>query len=173
MALATSSKMKFVSKPYGARRGLLPMVIAMVGGWTLLTISLAAAGSVLEYDRFFGSMVYLISCGFGLFLLAFTFKWIKDGRERHELFVDGDVVALFTFDPDRGVTSREEMDLKNVTVAEYFTPGDEASMLLKGSNSEMEIPLWSFGARAEEKFVNYLKLRKVNILGVPNNAFIL
>ncbi len=166
------NKLRFVSRPYGKRIGLIPMALAILFSWPIVAISYVIATSELGRYKVWGSVSLLLVGLFAVYILFLTLRLIKESRFQHELTIEGDHVSLIIFDQRDGAVRRQQVSLKDVISAEYFEPRDTSSLLLKGNGQALEIPLWSFGPESEKKIIDRVRAMGVKIVGIPNDLVI-
>lgn len=165
--VATTSKMKFYSRPSQRRIALVPMSFMMVFAWVLLAVDFGAAIFAVRHFDFLGALMLLAVFGLAVYLVLLTRRWVKSGSLKHELTIDGKNVRLNTFDPATQKSTNREMSLKDVIEAEYYEPKDTSILLLRSRSRIMDIPLWSFGPAAERKIVDYVQSCGIKIVGIP------
>jgi len=169
MATAIQNKMRFVSRPYQKKMGLIATAVAVLFSWPIVAISYVIASSELGRYKIWGPISLLLVGAFATYILILTYRLIRESRCQYELTIEGDRVSLTTIDQQDGSANRQQVSLSKVISAEYFEPRDSSSLLLKGDGTALEIPLWSFGPESESKIVAYVRALGVNIVGIPND----
>lgn len=172
MTTVTSQKLRFFSRPYRRRIGLIPMTIAMVLAWTLVAVYFVFATSVLQQFALWGSLMLFTLLALGAWLIYISYCWVKDSQQQHELSIDGALVTLATYDAQTKKQAVRQISLDEVISAEYYEPKDTASLLLRSHRQSLDIPLWSFGPDVEKRVVEYVALRGIEIIGIPNDVVI-
>jgi hypothetical protein len=167
MTSMTAQKLRFISRPFDRRVALIPLSIAMVIAWAMVPISFWISVAII-FSSPWGFLSALVVAAFAGYLTFLTLGWIRDSQMSFELFIDGDLFKLSSY--DQGLKRRVDrsISLRDVETAEYYEPRDVASLLLCGHNKSLAIPLWSFGPEVETTVINYVKDNGVKVVGIPN-----
>lgn len=172
MVTLTQQPMRFFSRPYQQRIGLIPTTISIVLGWVIIALGFISACYALQYYRLTGALMMLTVFSLGFLMTYVTHRLISESQEEHELYIDGNLVSLSRLNKDDRTRIKQEVSLSEVSSAEYYPAADTSNMVLHGKTTDLEIPLWSFGPKAEEKIVQYIKAHDVQVLDIPGNVVI-
>ena len=167
MTTMTAQKLRFISRPFDRRVALIPQSIAIFIAWAIVPISFWISVAAI-FTSPWGLSTALVASAFTGYLTYLTLGWIRDSRMSFELFIDGDLFKLSSYDQARKRRVDRSISLRDVQMAEYYEPRDVASLLLCGHDKNLAIPLWSFGPDVENRVVNYVKESGVKVIGIPN-----
>ncbi len=169
MVTITRQKLKLISLPYERRPALVPMRIAVALAWILVFLTIPVSISMIRVSPLWGWFSLMVVLGFAAYAFFVTYKWAKDSDMRFELSIDGGLLRLSSYDKHNRTRVKDEISLGQVKTAEYFEPQDTASLLLRGDEKSLEIPLWSFGPDATQKLVDYVREAGIRIVGNRND----
>lgn len=167
MATLTKNKLRFVSRPFERRVGLIPVTIAIAISWLIVAMAMFMSLAYVKVASFFGPFTVVASIALAVYLSFLTATWIKQSHMRYELEIGETSIKLIAYDKKSNRREEEEIDLQDVLQAEYYEARDVASLLLRGRVRDLDIPLWSFDPHEEEQIVAYVRVRGVRVIGIP------
>ncbi|MBY0360187.1 MAG: hypothetical protein K2W82_19460 [Candidatus Obscuribacterales bacterium] len=168
----TQPPLRFFSRPYQQRIGLIPTTISIVLGWVITALGFISACYALQYYRLTGALMMLAVFCLGFLMTFITHRFISEIQEEHELYINGNLLSLSRLNKDDSTHVKQELSLSEVSSAEYYPAADTSNMVLHGKTADLEIPLWSFGPKAEEKIVQYIKAHDVQVVDIPGSVVI-
>jgi len=169
VSIITPHKLKFHSRAYEKRIGLGPMRIAIALAWVIVVGTFLVAIVAVKSSQLWGSLALLSVFSFGAYMLFLSNVWLKGSNEQYELSIDDDHLDLSTYNEQNQTSTIQQIELSEVTTAEYYQPRDTCNLLLNSEKCSLEIPLWSFGPIAERKIVDYVRSKGVQVTGIPND----
>lgn len=172
MATQTVQKMRFLSRPYHGSFAGVPMQTAIAMVWGLVIVGLAVAGFTMYHNMIAGAMIMLVAVAFGAYIFAMTQLRARENRQKVELKIDNNTLSLSIFDPAEEFSTNQTIDLKDVTIAEYYPGKDAGSLTLRGHQHNLDIPLWTFGPQVEKKIIAYMRAHNVRLITIPDNILI-
>ncbi|PWU01637.1 MAG: hypothetical protein C5B53_02640, partial [Candidatus Melainabacteria bacterium] len=157
-----------VSNGYSQRKGLLPLVCALVFCWVFLAVWLGVACFVVFKLLVFGLALFGSVILFALYLSFFTRALIRDACSNY-VFELTDMDAVLTVeDRLKHKRSTQMVLLNDIKYAEYYPYTDSACIIFHAPYMQMEVPLWPMGARSQD-VLDFLNGRGVKVVNVQSD----
>lgn len=168
MLLTDCCRITLTSLPHKRRAGLFPLCTAICLGWAFVAMWLTVAIVGLREWPAWGVLIGLSSVTFGALLTLFGLGLIRDSRREYLLELTESEVVLVVTDRKAKKKGTQMLLLDDVTYAEYYPYKDSASIIFHTNYSQMEVPLWPMGDRAQD-VVDFLDGRGVRVINVQTD----
>jgi hypothetical protein len=145
------------------------MIAALVVGFlfSIAWISVAVWMMLKHSPEFltWGILITLSTLVYCTYMGIVAVKLLGDSRRKYLLELTQTEAVLSTVDRADAVGSTKMVLLDDVKYAEYYPYPDSASAILHAPYADMEIPLWPFGAQAQDA-IDFLAGRGITIVNV-------
>ena len=168
MLLTDRCGITLTSQPHKRRAGLFPLCTAICLGWAFVAMWLTVAVVALWEWPAWGVLIGLSSVTFGALLTLYGIGLIRDSRREYLLELTDSEVVLVVTDRKAKKKGMQMLLLADVTYAEYYPYNDSASIIFHTNYSQMEVPLWPMGDRAQD-VVDFLDGRGVRVINVQSD----
>lgn len=172
VAAVESIRLRLVSKPYKSRSGLYPMIFALGIGFSfsLMWFGVAAWMMLQNGHEFltWGIMIVLSTIAYCIYLGVAAYKIYADSRRQYALELTATEAIITTVDSLRKKNSTQMVLLADVKYIEYYPYPDCASVIFHAPYADMEVPLWPFGAQAQDA-LDFLEGRGITIVNVQSD----
>jgi hypothetical protein len=172
VAAVDSIRLRLVSKPYKHRTGLVPMIFALSIGFAFSCLWFGvAAWMMLQSGREFvtwGVMIVLSTLAYCTYLGIAGYKIYADSRRQYVFELTPTEAIISTIDHLRKKKSTQMVLLADVKYIEYYPYPDCASAIFHAPYTDMEVPLWPFGAQAQD-VLDFLTGRGIQIVNVNSD----
>lgn len=172
VATVDSVRLKLYSKPYKYRAGLIPMLFALGVGFVFSIAWFGVATwMIIESGTEFimwGVLIVLSTIAYCFYLGMASHKIWADSRRQYCLELTESEAVLSVIDRLRKSQSTQMVLLEDVRYGEFYPYPDSASLIMHTSYVDMEVPLWPFGAQAQDA-LDFLEGRGVHIINVQSD----
>lgn len=170
MATTTSQYMRFISKPARKARTLAPMQVTILIGWLATLPLFLVASRAMQQDMLSAAILLVMGSGLGYHMAVVTLEVVHDSHSTFDLLLDKNFITLTTFDKGKQASEIRQLPLEDISLGEYYSMKDSASLVLYGAQTQLEIPLWSFGPEAEPQIINHILSKGIPIEHLPRTA---
>lgn len=167
MGITTSTNLRFISKPSRKARTLAPMQWAIVVGWILTMMLFIAASHIMQHNMISGALMLIMGSAFGYHMAGVTVEVVKASHSSFDLSLDGNFITLSSRGTSKHDSTIKRLPLSDISLGEYYSMKDSCSLILYGAQTQLELPLWSFGPEAEASIISYLRARGIPITHLP------
>lgn len=168
MSILNPVQLKFNSRPFSRRAGLMPMAIAIVVGWIFVALWLAVAVYAASHNAYWSTTLIASTLAFAAFLGYMSFTLIHDACKEYIFELTESEAVLFVVDK---LLKKEHTDivlLDDIKYAEYYPYTDSACVILHAPYKEMEVPLWPLGEHGAD-VIDYLGGRGIKVVNVQSD----
>ncbi len=164
MITSDNNYLKLLSRPYQQRIAFIPVSVALILAWLIMITALVFLLTTHAVPSFYS----FVAMAAGVNLGFMTTKYIEDSQQQYELQIHNEQLSLSRFDSTKNTCTRQQISLRELISAEYFTPKDSSSLFLRGKNNDVEIPLWTFGPAGEDRIIDYIRAHGIKTIDMPS-----
>ncbi len=144
--------------------GASVMTVFLVGAWIFVMIWLGTAYWIYPKEPGWATVLLVAACAYSVYLIAESRNLINSLRHKFELTINNDEVIL-SVDKGKAVYERS-MPFDCINTIEIYRYWDEGSLVLRGKERSMEIPLWAF-PHDQSRIVRLLQKSHAEVISVP------
>lgn len=160
------------SGPAKSRPGLIPMVVALVVGFSFSGLWLAVSAALIWEGNFdhviWGTLTGMCTILYCCYMGFMAWKLLSEGRRDYLLELTLDEAVLTVVDNMSHKKSTQMVLLDDVRYAEYYPYPDSSSVLLHAPYTVMEIPLWPLGNCGVD-VIDFLSGRGISVINVQSD----
>lgn len=160
------------SGPAKSRPGLIPMVVALVVGFSFAGLWLAVSAALIWEGNFdhviWGTLTGMCTILYCCYMGFMAWKLLSEGRRDYLLELTLDEAVLTVVDNMSHKKSTQMVLLDDVRYAEYYPYPDSSSVLLHAPYTVMEIPLWPLGNCGVD-VIDFLSGRGISVINVQSD----
>jgi hypothetical protein len=165
---AEEVKIRLVSDGYSQRRGLAPLIIALIFCWVFVAIWFGVACFVVFKLLAFGLALFGSVILFTLYLSFFTRTLIRDSCSNYVFELTDKEAVLTVEDRLKHKRSTQMVLLNDIKYAEYYPYADSACIIFHAPYIQMEVPLWPMGSHGQD-VLDFLYGRGVRVVNVQSD----
>jgi hypothetical protein len=163
-----SNKLVLKSKPYGRRRGLIPMVFCLSISWLFALAWFLTAVWLINFHILFAAAIATSTILFSVYLGYMSYKIVAESYRDYTFELTESEAVLKVVDRLRHASMTKMVLLDDVKFAEYYPFTDSATIIFHAPYTDMEVPLWPLEHEGED-VVDFLEGRGVHVINVQSD----
>ncbi len=146
------------------KTGSAVMQAFLFGAWLMTILWYAVSVTLFYYNKWWGALILFCTVAFTVYLISASKKLMSNLSRTFRLVMFADGVYLTSQDnKSRDVQTIRWRDVK---WAEFYNCKDLSSVILRGYEKSVEIPVWAFSTRKEE-ILDVIQNHHVPLMRVP------
>lgn len=146
--------------------GIAVMYAFLFGSWLMVALFLLASIILLNYNWPWACLMLASTVAFGWYLKKMDARLDSQKGRVFELRSNSKVVRLDVFDRKTGQHFKRVLEWADIRWAEVYRYVDEPTLVLQGSLSSIEIPLWAFGPQ-KKALMQSIIAKQIPIVRIP------
>lgn len=147
--------------------GTKVMYAFLFGSWLMVGLWLIVSLFLFNYNWPWACLMLSCTLIFGWYLRTVDSRLENLRSKSFELKLDAEKIVMAVFDVRSSEQSEQSFEWNDVRRAEVYRYSDEPTIVLRGSDSSLEIPFWAFGTGKKRALMKALQDKQIPLVRIP------